>query len=55
MRKRFVYLSALLALFLFSSFCDQEQSCKTTIVKKVSVARPEFSQPLEITNFFLFN
>ena len=61
MRKRFVYLGALLALFFLSSYCDQEQKCKKAIVKKIAVVKNEaaakhgFSKPLDLTNFFLSN
>ena len=55
MRKRFVYMSAVLSTLFFCSFCDPEKCSKPGEVKKVAITRHVTTRPVDITTFFLFN
>jgi len=55
MRKRMLYLGAVLSTLFFCSFCDIEKCNKPPVVKKIAITQHETSKSVDITNFFLFN
>ena len=55
MRKRLLYLSAVLSSLFFCSFCDVEKGSEPSVAKKIAITQHETSKSVDINNFFLFN